>query len=57
MAQILVPFAASLAEPSERGRIVGNVMSGLLLGVLLARTAAGYLAQIGSWRTVYSELL
>ncbi len=53
MAQILVPFAASLAEPSERGRIVGNVMSGLLLGVLLARTAAGYLAQIGSWRTVY----
>ncbi|OZI36639.1 MFS transporter [Bordetella genomosp. 1] len=53
VAQVLVPFAATLAEPHERGRIVGTIMSGLLLGILLARTAAGALADIGSWRTIY----
>jgi predicted MFS family arabinose efflux permease len=52
-AQILVPFAASLAPEEERGRVVGTVMSGLLLGILLARTVAGLLAEIGSWRVVY----
>jgi predicted MFS family arabinose efflux permease len=52
-AQLLVAFAATLAAPGERGRVVGTVMSGLLLGILLARTAAGYLAQLGGWRTVY----
>ncbi|MGD9425692.1 MFS transporter [Pantoea sp. NSTU24] len=52
-AQVLVPLAATLAEPAQRGRIVGTVMSGLLLGILLARTAAGALAQLGGWRTVY----
>lgn len=51
--QILVPFAATLAVPEERGKVVGTVMSGLLLGVLLARTVAGALAQLGSWRIVY----
>jgi predicted MFS family arabinose efflux permease len=54
VAQILVPYAATLAAPGERGRAVGLVMSGLLLGVLLARTAAGYLAELGGWRTVYA---
>lgn len=53
VAQILVAFAATLAGPAERGRVVGTVMSGLLLGILLARTAAGYLAQLGSWRTTF----
>lgn len=53
VAQILVPFAATLAVPHERGKAVGTVMSGLLLGILLARTAAGALADVGSWRTVY----
>jgi predicted MFS family arabinose efflux permease len=53
LAQVLVPFAASLAPEQERGRVVGMVMSGLLIGVLLARTVAGYLAQAGTWRTVY----
>ncbi|ARP91262.1 MFS transporter [Bordetella genomosp. 9] len=52
-AQIMVPFAATLAAPHERGRVVGTIMSGLLLGILLARTAAGALAGIGDWRTVY----
>ena len=53
VAQILVPFVATLAAPHERGKAVGTVMSGLLLGILLARTVAGALADVGSWRTVY----
>ncbi|WP_253904597.1 MFS transporter [Bordetella trematum] len=53
VAQVLVPFAATLAEPQQRGRIVGTLMSGLLLGILLARTLAGALADLGGWRTVY----
>jgi predicted MFS family arabinose efflux permease len=52
-AQILIPFAASLADDESRGRVVGTVMSGLLLGVLLARTLAGLVAGIAGWRTVY----
>jgi predicted MFS family arabinose efflux permease len=53
VAQVLVPFAATLAAPEERGKAVGTVMSGLLLGILLARTVSGLLADLGSWRTVY----
>ncbi|GGJ83876.1 MFS transporter [Pseudomonas matsuisoli] len=53
VAQVLVPFAATLASPEERGRVVGTVMSGLILGILLARTVAGALSEIGDWRTVY----
>lgn len=53
LAQILVPFSASLASEDERGRVVGMVMSGLLIGILLARTVAGALAETGSWRSVY----
>lgn len=53
VAQIIVPFAASLATPSERGKVVGTIMSGLLLGILLARTAAGICSNLGNWRTIY----
>lgn len=52
-AQITVAYAAFLASDADRGRIVGRVMSGLLLGILLARTAAGYLADLGGWRTPF----
>ena len=53
MAQLLVPFAATLAPEAERGRVVGSVMSGLILGILLARTFSGLVSQIAGWRTVY----
>lgn len=53
VAQILVPMAASLSEPQQRGRAVGTLMSGLLLGILLARTAAGFMAELGGWRSIY----
>ena len=52
VAQMLVPMAASLATES-RGRVVGMVMCGLLLGILLARTVSGLVAGITSWRMVY----
>jgi predicted MFS family arabinose efflux permease len=53
VAQVLVPLAGTLAAESERGRVVGTVMSGLLLGILLARTASGLIAQLGGWRLVF----
>lgn len=53
VAQVLIPFMATLAAPEDKGKIVGKVMGGLLLGILLGRTAAGALADLGSWRTVF----
>ena len=53
MAQLLVPFAATLAPEAERGRVVGNVMSGLIVGTLLARTFSGIVADAAGWRAVY----
>lgn len=53
VAQILVPLASMLAAEHERGRVVGNVMSGLLVGILVARTASGIIAQAGGWRLVF----
>ncbi len=51
--QTLVAFAASLAPPSERGRVVGLVTSGVVIGILLARTASGLMADLAGWRSVY----
>jgi len=51
--QILVAFGASLASDDERGKVVGTVMSGLFIGILLARTAAGFLGALLGWRAVY----
>ncbi len=54
-AQILVPYAATLATDQQRGRVVGTVMSGLLLGILLARTFSGLIAEVAGWRAVYAS--
>jgi predicted MFS family arabinose efflux permease len=51
--QMLVPLAANLAPDRLRGQVVGNVMSGLLLGVLLARPAASLIANAFGWRAVF----
>lgn len=51
-AQIVIPWSSSLALPSDRGRVVGVVMSGLLLGILLARVVSGVIAEFGGWRSV-----
>jgi predicted MFS family arabinose efflux permease len=53
VAQILVPFAASLAPDQARGRIVGRVMGGLLTGILLSRTLSSLVSDIAGWRVVY----
>lgn len=52
-AQIMVPFAAQLTPPQERGKVVGTVMSGLLIGILLARTVSGVVAAVWGWRSMY----
>jgi predicted MFS family arabinose efflux permease len=51
--QVLVPYAAHLATEAVRGRVVGNVMSGLLLGVMLARPMSSFITQLSSWHAVF----
>ena len=51
--QTLVAFAASLAAPAGRGRVVGLVTSGVVIGILLARAASGLIADLAGWRSVY----
>lgn len=53
LAQDFVPAAATVAPPAHRGRIVGTVMTGLLLGILLSRTVSGLIGQGLGWRAVY----
>ncbi|CAN5274959.1 MFS transporter [soil metagenome] len=53
VAQILIPFAAHLAPDESRGRIVGWVGSGLLLGILLARTLSSLAAAAWGWRAIF----
>jgi predicted MFS family arabinose efflux permease len=51
--QTLVAFAATLAASAERGRVVGLVTSGIVIGILLARSFAGVLTDLAGWRSVY----
>jgi predicted MFS family arabinose efflux permease len=51
--QILIPYSAHLAPEAVRGRVVGNVTTGLMLGVMLARPVASFLTAISSWHLVF----
>ena len=51
--QLLVPYAAGLVPLAERGRAIGKVMSGLLVGILLSRTASGFVGAHLGWRAIY----
>lgn len=51
--QTLVAFAATMAAPAERGRVLGLVTSGVVTGILLARSIAGILTDLAGWRSVY----
>jgi predicted MFS family arabinose efflux permease len=51
--QVLVPYAAHLAPEEVRGRVVGNVTSGLMFGIMLARPAASFLANAFSWHAIF----
>lgn len=51
--QVLVAFTATLAAPAERGKAIGFVTSGVVIGILLARLFSGLLADLGGWRSVY----
>ncbi len=51
--QILVPYAAHLAPEAVRGRVVGNVISGLMLGIMLARPVASFITELSSWHVIF----
>ena len=51
--QVMIPLAADLADPDQRGRVVARLMSGLLIGILVSRTISGYVSELAGWRGVY----
>ena len=51
--QLIVPYAAQLSRPEEQGKTIGDVMSGLLIGILLSRTFSGLVGSAAGWRIVY----
>lgn len=51
--QLLIPMAAHLAQPHERGKKLGFIMSGLLIGILLSRTLSGFIGEHFGWRSMY----
>lgn len=53
IAQLLVPMAAQLASDDKRGRAIGTVMSGLLMGILASRTLSGYVGAHWGWQAIY----
>jgi predicted MFS family arabinose efflux permease len=52
-AQILLPLASHLSPPERQGRIIGQIMSGLLGGIMLARPLASFMTENFGWRSVY----
>ena len=52
--QILVPIAAAMTPPEHRGRVIGNVMSGVMVGILVSRPLASLVADFWGWRSFYA---
>ncbi|MBT2534536.1 MFS transporter [Arthrobacter sp. ISL-48] len=52
-AQLLTPLASELAAPEQRGRVLGTIASGALIGILLSRTISGAVAEFVGWRAIY----
>jgi len=52
--QQLTPFAAAISQPAERGRSVGTVVSGIMVGILVGRTVAGMIGSAFGWRAVFA---
>ncbi len=52
-AQILMPLASHLTSPAHQGRIIGQIMSGLLAGIMLARPLASFMTEMMGWRSIY----
>ena len=53
-AQIMVPLAAHLAPDAKRGQVIGNIMAGLITGIMLARPLASGLASVAGWRAIFA---
>jgi predicted MFS family arabinose efflux permease len=51
--QLILPLAASLSHEKERGKVVGTIMSGLLIGILLSRTLSGIIGEYLGWRSMF----
>ena len=51
--QLILPLAASLTNPEQRGKVIGTIMSGLLVGILLSRTLSGFIGQVLGWRSMF----
>ena len=51
--QMVVPLAAAMAPPDHRGRVVGDIMSGIMIGVLLSRPVASLVEHAFGWRVLY----
>lgn len=51
--QLILPMVAALSKPEERGKLVGIVMSGLLIGILLSRTLSGFVGEYFGWRFMF----
>jgi len=51
--QLILPLAANLSEPDKRGKVVGTIMSGLLIGILLSRTLSGFVGAWLGWRYMF----
>lgn len=51
--QLILPLGATLSAPEKRGKVIGTIMSGLLIGILLSRTLSGFVGELWGWRSMF----